>query len=146
MSPSGAINSNLPAIRGEILKSTPGDPGSYPSTDSGYDVISKWSDDPAGVSFGNGAISQEITITKEDSEQYNLGASVDIQAGGGYKGFAVEFMFGATFSLNPSGGWMLRRENVYEKNNYIYAGTDASAGHDSLRQSDRRNHACCHIS
>ena len=98
--------SNLPAIRGEILKSTPGDPSSYPATTSGYDVITKWNDDPAGISFGNGAISQEITITKEESESYNLGAAVDIQAGGGYKGFAVEFMFGATFSLNPSGGWM----------------------------------------
>ena len=98
--------SNLPAIRGEILKSTPGKPSSYPASTSGYDVITKWNDDPAGISFGNGAISQEITITKEESESYNLGAAVDVQAGGGYKGFAVEFMFGATFSLNPSGGWM----------------------------------------
>lgn len=98
--------SNLPAIRGEILKSTPGDPSSYPASTSGYDVITKWNDDPAGVSFGNGAITQEITITQEESESYNLGAAVDTQAGGGYDGETFSIMVGVTFSLNPSGGWM----------------------------------------
>ena len=99
---------NLPAIRGEILTSTPGDPASYPSSASGYDVISQWNQDPAGVSFGNGSITQEITITEEQSESYNLGAAVDTQIGVGYKNdlTGLEFMGGATLSLNPSGGWI----------------------------------------
>ena len=96
---------NLPAIRGEILTSTPGDPSSYPDSTAGYDVITKWKDDPAGISFGNGAITQEITISTEESESYNLGAAVDVQAGGGYKGETFEILGGVTFSLNPSGGW-----------------------------------------
>ena len=97
---------NLPAIRGKILTSTPGDPSSYPASTAGYDVITKWKDDPAGISFGNGAITQEITVTTEESESYNLGAALDVQAGGGYKGETVEVIAGVTFSLNPSGGWV----------------------------------------
>ena len=96
----------LPAIRGEILRSVPGDPSSYPSSTSGYDVIAKWNQEPAGVSFGNGAITQEITITHEESESYNLGAALDTTIGGGYDGNHVSIMAGITFSLNPSGGWV----------------------------------------
>ena len=99
----------LPSISGTALTSTPGDPGSYPSSASGYDVIAQWNDDPAGVGFGNGAISQEITITDEESESYNMGAALDFQLGGGvaYDGLTVdsENVVGAQFSLNPSGGW-----------------------------------------
>ena len=69
----------LPQISGTVLTSTPGDPGSYPSSTSGYDVIVEWNDDPAGVSFGNGSITQEITVTQEESESYNLGAALDTQ-------------------------------------------------------------------
>ncbi|MBR7178174.1 MAG: S-layer homology domain-containing protein [Oscillospiraceae bacterium] len=99
---------NLPAIRGEVLTSTPGDPASYPSSAEGYDVIAKWNDEPAGVSFGNGSITQEITVTQEESESYNLGAALDTQTGFGYKNAlgGIELMAGLSFSVNPSGGWV----------------------------------------
>lgn len=101
----------LPELRGKVLTSTPGDPSSYPSDSSGYDVIAKWNSDAAGVSFGNGAITQEITITEEESESYNLGCALDFQIGfGGHSetltglsGF--EAQGGLQFSMNPGGGW-----------------------------------------
>ncbi len=65
----------LPQISGTALTSTPGDPASYPSSASGYDVIAQWNDDPAGVSFGNGSITQTITITEEQAESYNMGGA-----------------------------------------------------------------------
>lgn len=103
--------STLPAVAGEAITSTPGDPASYPASASGYDVIAQWNNNPAGVSFGNGAITQEITITKEDTYEFNLGAALDFTAGGG-SGFQSdilqakgELMGGIQFSMNPSGGW-----------------------------------------
>ncbi len=101
----------LPQISGVAIESTPGDPSSYPTSTSGYDVIAEWNDDPAGVSFGNGAISQEITVTEEVAESYNMGAAWDFQFGlglGTQSDFVQsegEFMGGIQFSLNPTGGW-----------------------------------------
>ena len=99
----------LPEIRGKAIESTPGDPSSYPTSTSGYSVISQWNKAPAGVSFGNGAITQEITVTTEESESYNLGAAWDFQFGGGssVEIFKQEFDItgGVQWSLNPSGGW-----------------------------------------
>ena len=101
----------LPQISGAALTSTPGDPGSYPSSTSGYDVIALWDDYPAGVSFGNGAISQSITITKEEAESYVMGAQWDFKLGGGGKlqsdlfQSEVELSGGIQWSLNPAGGW-----------------------------------------
>ncbi len=109
-----SIQSNyeaLPEISGTALTSTPGDPSSYPASTSGYNVIAQWNDDPAGVSFGNGAISQEITVTEEYEESYNMGAALDFQFGlglGTQSDFVQsegEFMGGIQFSLNPTGGW-----------------------------------------
>ncbi len=101
----------LPQVMGTALTSSPGDPSSYPSSDSGYDVIAKWNDDPAGVSFGNGAITQEITITEEQSETYNLGGVWDFKIGGGV-GLQSDLVQseasitgGLQWSLNPSKGW-----------------------------------------
>ncbi len=101
----------LPQISGVAIESTPGDPSSYPTSTSGYDVIAEWNDDPAGVSFGNGAITQEITVTEEVTEAYNMGAAWDFQFGlglGTQSDFVQsegEFMGGIQFSLNPTGGW-----------------------------------------
>ncbi len=101
----------LPVLSGVALTSTPGDPASYPSSTSGYDVIAQWNDDPAGVSFGNGSITQEITITQEESERYTLGAQTDFKLGAGaytqsdmFQAMA-DFEAGVEFSLNPAGGW-----------------------------------------
>ncbi len=101
----------LPKIAGTAITSTPGDPGSYPSSTGGYDVISQWNDDPAGAGFGNGAITQEIVVTKEESKSYNLGAALDFKFGGGTEMTSfltqskVDVAGGVQFSLNPSGGW-----------------------------------------
>ena len=99
----------LPEIRGKAITSTPGDPSSYPTSTSGYSVISQWDKDPAGVSFGNGAITQEITVTTEEAESYNLGAAWDFQFGGGsgvnILGQEFDTTGGVQWSLNPSGGW-----------------------------------------
>ncbi len=101
----------LPQISGTALTSTPGDPASYPSSTNGYNVIAQWNDDPAGVSFGNGSISQSITITEEQAESYNIGGAWDFQVGGGgafqsdLLQTEVEVAGGIQWSLNPASGW-----------------------------------------
>jgi hypothetical protein len=101
----------LPSIKGEALTSTPGDPSSYPASTSGYNVIAQWNTDPAGVSFGNGAITQEITITEEEAESYNMGFAWDFQFGGGLGAqldlaqFEYDTTAGVQWSLNPTWGW-----------------------------------------
>ena len=101
----------LPQISGVALTSTPGDPSSYPSSTSGYDVIASWDDYPAGVSFGNGAITQTITVTEEEAETYVMGAQWDFKLGGGGKFQSdlfqseLEMSGGVQWSLNPAGGW-----------------------------------------
>lgn len=101
----------LPQISGTALTSTPGDPGSYPGSTSGYDVIAQWNDYPAGVSFGNGAITQTITVTEEESETYNMGAEWEFKLGGGGEVQSdifqtdIDVTGGVQWSLNPAGGW-----------------------------------------
>ncbi len=104
--------SELPPIRGVALTSTPGDPGSYPSSTSGYNVIAEWNDHPSGVSFGNGAQTQSITLTKEVEESHNFGAAFDLQMGGGLGTQSdiaqaeADITVGAQLSFNPSGGFV----------------------------------------
>ena len=101
----------LPQISGVALQSKPGDPSSYPTSTSGYNVIAEWNDYPAGVSFGNGAISQSITVTEEEAESYVMGANWDFKLGGGGKFQSdlfqseVEMSGGVQWSINPAGGW-----------------------------------------
>lgn len=101
----------LPQITGKAITSTPGDPSSYPSSTSGYNVIAAWNEDPAGVSFGNGSISQQITLTDEETNTYNFGANVEFKIGFGSKSWADIGQSGATigggayFSINPAGGF-----------------------------------------
>lgn len=101
----------LPAISGVAITSTPGDPASYPSSTSGYNVITEWKDYPAGISFGNGAITQEITVTEEESNSFTFGAQVDFKIGGGVSvedpvtTFEVEKTGGLQTSLNLYGGF-----------------------------------------
>lgn len=102
---------SLPAVAGELLKSTPGDPSSYPTSTSGYDVIKEWNQDPAGVSFGNGAITQDITVSKEESEMYNMGFAQDFSIGGGVGVQCdlfqneIDVTGGLQWSINPGWGW-----------------------------------------
>ncbi|NCB52408.1 MAG: hypothetical protein EOM54_11110 [Clostridia bacterium] len=101
----------LPQVAGTAITSTPGDPASYPSSTSGYDVIAAWNQDPAGVSFGNGAITQEISISEEESDTFNFGANVEFKVGAGGEGWSsliqsgAHVKAGAYFSLNPAGGF-----------------------------------------
>jgi len=101
----------LPQISGKAITSTPGYPSTYPSSTSGYNVLMAWNQDPAGVSFGNGAITQEITVTKEVSDTFNFGANVEFKVGAGGQGWSslvqsgAHVKAGAYFSLNPAGGF-----------------------------------------
>ncbi len=100
----------LPEIKGKVITSTPGDPSSYPSSTAGYDVIAEWNKEPAGVSFGNGSITQEITITKETVETTNLGGAVEWKLGGGghvqsdLVQAEVSVIAGAQWTINPANG------------------------------------------
>ncbi len=100
----------LPEIKGKVLTSTPGDPSSYPTSSAGYDVIAEWNDTPAGVSFGNGSITQEITITEETTTSKQSGANIDWKLGGGVHVQSdlvqsdVSVIAGAQWSLNPASG------------------------------------------
>lgn len=102
---------SLPAIRGEAITSTPGDPASYPASAGGYDIIAQWNDYPAGVSFGYGSITQEIAVTKEESVKYTMGSSVEYRYGGGLNlqsdlaQAQAKVNGGFQFSINPAGGW-----------------------------------------
>lgn len=102
----------LPQIKGTILTSTPGDPSSYPSSTAGYNVVNAWNQEPAGVSFGTGTITQEITFTEENVKSHNFGAALDYKIGLGFDfsnsiaQSGSQFAVGAQFSLNPTGGDM----------------------------------------
>lgn len=103
--------SKLPKIKGVALESTPGDPSSYPSSARGYDVVKQWNDKTSAVSFGNGSVSQEITVTEEEGDSYNMGAAIDFELGGGAEFEStltqseVDMTGGLKFSLNPGDGW-----------------------------------------
>lgn len=103
----------LPQISGKAITSTPGYPSTYPSSTSGYNVLMAWNQDPAGVSFGNGSITQEITVTKEVSDTFNFGANIEFKVGAGGQGWSslvqsgAHVKAGAYFSLNPAGGFSI---------------------------------------
>lgn len=99
----------LPKVKGEILKSTPGVPGSYPNSSAGFEVISQFPtdsedhnfQDPAGTGFGAGVISQEITFSTETEEFVSNGFAIDYRLGGGYDG---EIALGIVDGLAVTGG------------------------------------------
>lgn len=101
----------LPQIRGTVLTSTPGDPASYPSSSGGYDVVEMWNRTPAGVSFGNGSITQEISMTSSESETYVFGGYWDFKLGGGVhfecelSQVEVDVTGGVEWSLGIGGGY-----------------------------------------
>ncbi|MFA9422018.1 MAG: S-layer homology domain-containing protein [Sedimentibacter sp.] len=92
----------LPEISGKVLTHTLGDPSTYPSSSDDYNVISQYDGDWAGLSFSEGSISQEISITEEVSNSYNFGASASIRLGGGTEvnqgGWYLNFNAGGGYS------------------------------------------------
>ncbi|MCR5649478.1 MAG: S-layer homology domain-containing protein [Oscillospiraceae bacterium] len=101
----------LPQVAGKAITSTPGDPSSYPSSTKGYNVIVEWDQEAAGVGYGNGSISQEISISSETEESYSMGAEFSFELGGGLSAqvdmvqSGYESTGGMQFAINPAGGW-----------------------------------------
>ena len=100
----------LPKIKGEVLKSTPGVPGSYPNSSAGFEVISQFPtdsedhnfQDPAGTGFGAGVISQEITFSSETEESVSNGFAIDYRLGGGVD---IEIAWGPVSGFSYLGGY-----------------------------------------
>lgn len=100
----------LPKIKGEVLKSTPGVPGSYPNSSAGFEVISQFPtdsedhnfQDPAGTGFGAGVISQEITFSTETEESVSNGFAIDYRLGGGLE---TEVSLGVVNGFSYLGGY-----------------------------------------
>ncbi len=75
----------LPVIGDDVLKSTPGDPFSYPKSTAGLKNAIVYSGDWAGVDYGNGSTTQEISITEEHEETYTHSVFIEFKLGGGGK-------------------------------------------------------------
>ena len=75
--------SELPQISGAILKHTVGDPATYPSSTYGYKNPVQYDGDWSGVNYGNGSITQEISMTEEDQTSFTSTNKVEAKIGGG---------------------------------------------------------------
>ena len=91
----------LPDISGNVITHTLGDPSSYPGSAKDYLLVSQYNGDWAGLSYGQGSISQEISITYEESNTYSFGASASVRFGGGAGGHKG----GAYLNFNAGGGY-----------------------------------------
>ena len=87
--------SELPQISGAILTHTVGDPGTYPTSTNGYPDAIAYSGDYSAVGFGNGAISQAISMTSETSHSFSGSVAVEGKAGAGAGGVTVGVIAGA---------------------------------------------------
>lgn len=90
--------SALPQISGTILTHTIGDPSSYPNSSTGYDVIAEYSGVPAAVGYsaeGGASITQEISMSTENSKAFNGSVEVEFKAGAGAGGVTVGVIVGA---------------------------------------------------
>ena len=96
----------LPQISGTILSHTPGDPASYSSGESGYLKPIVYGGDWARVGYsgteGGAGISQEIAMSKETTNSYNIYGKIDTKAGAGAGGVKV----GVTVGAEIGGGWV----------------------------------------
>lgn len=80
----------LPAIGGEVLSHTPGDPATYPVSTAGYKDVNIYSGDFAEVGYGSsGYITQSLDISTETSEGTSQSNAVSFKAGGGGGGLVV---------------------------------------------------------
>lgn len=89
----------LPKIADNVLTHEIGNPASYPTSTDGYSVIAQYDKIPSEVGFssagGGSSISQEITMTKEDSSAFTISGAIEAKAGAGAGGFKVGVIAGA---------------------------------------------------
>lgn len=76
----------LPIIGGTVLKHTPGDPGTYPSSTAGYTDVNEPDGSYIGVDFGSSYISQTLELTEESSVGVSQTNSISTKVGGGAGG------------------------------------------------------------
>ncbi|MHC1694719.1 MAG: S-layer homology domain-containing protein [Eubacteriales bacterium] len=102
----------LPIIEDNVLTHTIGDPSTYPSGTSGYNVIAQYKGTPTAVGYsstgGGSSISQEIAMSNETSSAFSASVAVEAKAGAGAGGFKVGVIAGAeagagTVSISTNG-------------------------------------------
>lgn len=103
----------LPSISGSVLTHTIGDPSSYPSTHKAYANAKAYTGDPAKVDFtaagGGSGITQEISFSTSDSQNYTNTTSIETKAGAGAGGVTAGVVAGSEssagkVSVNTAGG------------------------------------------
>ena len=103
----------LPSISGSVLTHTIGDPSSYPSTHKAYANAKAYNGDPAKVDFtaagGGSGITQEISFSTSDSQNYTNTTSIETKAGAGAGGVTAGVVAGSEHSagkvsVNTAGG------------------------------------------
>lgn len=103
----------LPSISGSVLTHTIGDPSSYPSTHKAYANAKAYNGDPAKVDFtaagGGSGITQEISFSTSDSQNYTNTTSIETKAGAGAGGVTAGVVAGSEssagkVSVNTAGG------------------------------------------
>ena len=101
----------LPSISGSVLTHTIGDPSSYPSAPSAGSKA--YNGDPAKVDFtaagGGSGITQEISFSTSDSQNYTNTTSIETKAGAGAGGVTAGVVAGSEHSagkvsVNTAGG------------------------------------------
>lgn len=88
----------LPTIAESVLRHEIGNPSSYPSSTAGYSVIAQYNGTPASVGFtskgGGDTITQEIAMSKSNSNTYSYVGTVEAKAGAGAGGVTAGIIAG----------------------------------------------------
>lgn len=89
----------LPPIADSVLTHDVGDPSTYPTSTSGYNVVAQYTGDPSSVGFsstaGGSSIGQEIAMSTTSSNSFSASVAVEAKAGAGAGGFKVGVIAGA---------------------------------------------------
>lgn len=88
----------LPTIAESVLRHEIGDPSSYPSSTAGYNEVVQYNGTPASVGFtskgGGDTITQEIAMSKSNSNTYSYVGTVEAKAGAGAGGVTAGVIAG----------------------------------------------------
>ncbi|MDO4721490.1 MAG: hypothetical protein Q4A78_12565 [Peptostreptococcaceae bacterium] len=96
----------LPDISSDVFTHSLGDPATYPSSlpreGGSIGKVIAYSGEPVGFGFSasGSAITQEISMSKEDSNHFELVHALDFKIGAGAGGFTA----GTTFGVSAGGG------------------------------------------